>query len=81
MILEIGHVPDRDPLDGERLPIGMTEPSGELPQVVSDRTAGVGGQVMGGKVGSTDQSVLLRPDRQALENIIAPILAAFWTEI
>ena len=51
VILEVGHVPDRDPLDGERLPIGMTEPGRELPQVVSDRAAGVGGQVMGGEVG------------------------------
>ncbi len=79
VILEIGHVPDGDPLDGERLPIGMAEPTGELPQVVADRTAGVGGQVMGGKVGR-NQPALLRPDRQALENIIARILTAFWTD-
>jgi hypothetical protein len=80
VILEIGHVPNGDPLGGERFPIGMAEPTGELPQVVSDRTAGVGGQVMGGKI-LTGETILLRPDRQAIKNIIARILAAFVTEI
>ena len=75
MIFEVGHVPDGDPLDGKRLPVGMAEPTGELPQIVADRPAGVGCQIMSGEV-LTGEPIFLRPDREILENNITPIL--FW---
>ena len=46
MIFEVGHVSDGDSLHGERLSIGMAEPTGELSQVVADRPASVRGQIV-----------------------------------
>ena len=49
-VLEVGHVPGRHPADAEWLGIGLGEPRGKLPQVLSDGPAGVGREVLVAKV-------------------------------
>ena len=81
VILEVGHVPDGDPLDGERLPIGMAEPTGELSQVVSDRPASVGGQVMGGEVGRPTSPFSSGPTDRPPKTLSPEFWLPSWTEI
>jgi hypothetical protein len=72
MIAEVSDVTGGDPTDDEPLTIRGDEPSGELPDVLSERSPGVVRQIVAGKE-LTKQGRFLYPDRNAAENIIATV--------
>ena len=80
VILEVGHIPDGNSLHGEWLSVRHREPTSKLSEVGADRPASVRRHVVGGEI-PTDKTSFVRPDRQALENIIARILAIFSAQI
>lgn len=80
VVTEVGHVTGRDPAHDEPLAVGRDEPLGELLDVVGERPAGVRGEVVVGEE-ADDEGRLGLADRDAVENIIAPVPTAFWTQI
>jgi hypothetical protein len=60
--------------------VNGSEPFRELPEVLSKGSPAVHREVMRFQV-AVDEGGFLFTDREALENIIARILAGFWTEI
>ena len=72
-IFEIGNVPGRHPLDGERLGIGLGKPRCKFSQILHHSTARIGCEVLVAKI-ALDQDGLVRPDRDGVKNIITRIL-------
>lgn len=72
-VLKVRHVSRRHPGNAEGFRIGLREPRGEFPQILDHGAAGVGREVLFGKV-ALDQGGFPRPDRDGEKNIITRIL-------
>ena len=69
VVAEVHNITDGDPLHEEPFPIGLGEPTGELPQVAADRLPGVVGEIVAVEV-FPHQRWFVGADRQTLENIM-----------
>ena len=72
VISEVGYVSGGHSADSKRLSVGGAEPTGELPHVLVVCLAGVRREVMVADE-LPEERCLLPTDRDAVENIIAPI--------
>jgi len=77
---EIRHVPDWDSVDAQWFFVRRREPQTEFSHVLSERLPAVVGQIVSiQKLG--EQGSFIPGDRDNVKNIIARIIAVFWTGI